>query len=257
MWLYRTSGDTKQHIVLFEYQPARKSAHPKEFLTDFKGFLHTDGYAGYHNLPETIRVVGCFVHMRRKFEDALKAIPPPEKHGSVAGEAIRRIGMLFHLEDMWEKLPPDKRQELRMEKSKPLAEAFFTWLETLQILPKTVTGTAVRYALQQRKWLMNIYLDGRTEISNNRAENSIRPFAVGRKNWLFCNTGKGADASAICYSIIETAKENGLKPFEYLKFLFETVPNTDPAKIDTLLPWSAQIPEPCRMPEKAEDQKSA
>ena len=247
MWLYRTSGDTDRHMILFEYQPGRSGEYPKRFLGDFKGILHTDGYAGYHTLSG-VTVVGCWVHMRRKFEDALKAAGPE----TTAHDAIRRIGALFHLEDMWSGLPPDKRHEKRLEESKPLAEAFFTWLETLKVLPKSVLGAAVDYALGQHPWLMNFYLDSRTELSNNRAENAVRPFTVGRKNWLFCNTVKGARASSVVYSIIETAKANGLKPFEYLTFLFETIPTTTTSQLDALLPWGELVPEYCRMPVKKE-----
>lgn len=252
MWLYRTSADTNRHIVIFEYQPSRSSAHPKQFLKDFKGFLHTDGYAAYHTLPE-MTVVGCWVHMRRKFEEALKAIPSSEREASSANDAIRHIGLLFHLEDKWKNLAPKERQELRLQKSKPQAEAFLGWLQTLRVLPKTAMGKAVNYALEQRKWLMNVYLDGRTEISNNRAENAIRPFALGRKNWLFCNSVKGAASSSIVYSIIETAKANDLLPFEYLKFLLEAVPSTSVGELDTLLPWGDAVPEQCRMPMKKEN----
>jgi transposase len=247
MWLYRTSGDTKRHIILFEYQPSRAREHPKRFLERYKGYLHTDGYAPYHSLLG-LTVVGCWVHMRRKFEDALKVIPPEERPTSKAQEAIRRIGMMFHMEDTWENLPPEERYEKRLQESKPLAEVFFTWLNTLGVLPKSAMGKAVHYALEQRPWLMNVYLDGRTELSNNRAENAIRPFALGRKNWLFSNSVNGAKASAVVYSIIETAKANGLKPFEYLEFLFETLPNTTIGKIDELLPWGMLVPERCRMP---------
>lgn len=247
MWLYRTSADTKQHIVLFQYQPSRSSVHPKQFLKDFKGFLHTDGYAAYHTLSE-ITIVGCWVHMRRKFEDALKAISAQERETSSAEDAMQYIGLLFHLEDQWKNLTPKERQKFRLEKSKPQAEAFFQWLQTLRVLPKSAMGKAVNYALEQRKWLMNVYRDGRTEISNNRAENAIRPFALGRKNWLFCNTVKGAASSSVVYSIIETAKANGLLPFEYLKFLLEAVPSTAVGALDALLPWGEAVPEKCRMP---------
>jgi len=248
MWLYRTGGDTGRHIVLFEYQPSRSGEHPKRFLSGFSGLLHSDGYAVYHSLPKEITVIGCWVHMRRKFTDALKTIAAKERPGSVAQEAICRIGKLFWLEKQWKNLKPEDRHRLRLEKSKPLAEAFFRWLETLIYLPKSVTGKAINYALDQRGWLMNVYLDGRTEISNNRAENAVRPYALGRRNWLFCNTVKGAQASAVIYSIIETAKENGLKPFEYLEFLLESMPTSKMGHLDALLPWGEDVPEHCRMP---------
>jgi len=248
MWLYRTSGDTEHPIVLYEYQPTRSSAHPRRFLADFHGYLHTDGYDAYHKLPLT--VVGCWVHMRRKFTDALKTVTQEEKLDSNAQKAIERIAQLFHLESLWKNLPPKERYARRLAESKPLAEAFFVWLETLDTLPKMPLGKAVQYTQGQRRWLMNVYLDGRLELSNNRAENSIRPFVIGRKNWLFSNSQKGARASSVIYSIIETAKENGLKPFEYLKFLLETVPNATTGELDSLLPWGEAVPERCRMPER-------
>jgi transposase len=248
MWLYRTSGDAEHPIVLYEYQPTRSSSHPKRFLEGWNGYLHTDGYDGYHKLPVT--VVGCWVHMRRKFTDALKTIPPEERADSDAGKAIEHIAQLFRLETLWKDLPPEERFKLRLEQSKPLAEFFYSWLDTLKILPKMPMGKAIHYALSQKRWLMNVYLDGRTELSNNRAENSIRPFVIGRKNWLFCNTQRGARASSVIYSLIETAKENGLKPFEYLKFLLETVLNTTTGELESLLPWGDAVPEGCRMPKK-------
>jgi transposase len=189
MWLYRTSGDTDRHIVLFEYQPTRSSIHPKQFLESFKGLLHTDGYAGYHTLPD-VTVIGCWVHMRRRFVDALKVIPENERNSSTVQEAIKRIGYLFHLEDQWEELMPEQRYHHRIEESKPLAEKFFEWLATLMVLPKSAMGKAVGYALEQRQWLMNVYIDGRTEISNNRAENAVRPFTLGRNyvlNKIMCS----------------------------------------------------------------------
>lgn len=250
MWLYCTSGDAEHPVILYEYQPTRSSSHPKRFLDGWKGYLHADGYQGYHYLPPGITVVGCWVHLRRKLTDAYKSLSEKEKENLVLPEAITRIGVLFHLESQWKDLGAEERQKLRLEKSKPLAEAFFAWLDSLGALPKSPLGMAVTYAREQRKWLMNFYLDGRLELSNNRAENHVRPFVVGRKNWLFCSTQRGARASSIIYSIIETAKANGLKPFEYLRFLLETVPGTSTNNIDSLLPWGNAVPDSCRMPAK-------
>ncbi|MCL2121702.1 MAG: IS66 family transposase [Clostridiales bacterium] len=250
MWLYRTSGDADRHIVLFEYQPDRTGKHLAALLGEFKGIIHTDGYAVYHKLSPEITIVGCWVHLRRKFSDALKSIPTEQKANSVAQEAIRKLGYLFHLEELWQDLSPQERYTRRQYESKPLADAFFEWIQTLNVLPQSATGKAINYALNQRKWLMNVFHDGRAELSNNRIENSVRPFAIGRKNWLFCNTVQGAHASAVVYSIIETAKENGLKPFEYLEFLFETLPNTTTSGLDSLLPWGEAVPDHCRMSKK-------
>jgi hypothetical protein len=250
MWLYRTSGDAPHPIVLYEYQATRSSAHPKKFLNGWEGYLHADGYSGYHNLPPGITVIGCWVYASRKFKDAMKAVPEEAQPTSRANEAIKRIGYLFHLKNQWENLGADERQKLRLEKSKPEAEKFFEWLESLHVLPKSTLGAAITYTLDQRKWLMNFYLDGRLELSNNRAENAIRPFVVGRKNWLFCNTQRGAEASSIVYSIIETAKANGLKPFDYLKFLFETLPNSTTSQLPALLPWGDAVPDVCMVHKK-------
>ena len=236
--------------MLYEYQPTRSSAHPKRFLSGWKGYLHADGYPGYHNLPPDITVVGCWVHLRRKFTDMLKSTQLSDDFRSSAQEAIKRIGFLFHLESLWKDKAPDERYELRLKESKPIAEAFFAWLEALRVLPKSAIGIPVNYALGQRKWLMNVYLDGRLELSNNRAENAIRPFVAGRKNWLFCNSQKGARASAVVYSIIETAKANGIKPFDYLQFLLETMPNTTTGSLNFLLPWGKAVPDYCRIPVK-------
>jgi transposase len=248
MWLYSTGCDAKHPIVLYEYQPTRSSAHPKRFLSGWKGYLHADGYSGYHNLPPDIIVIGCWVHMRRKFTDMLKSTQLSDDYQSSAQEAVRRIAALFHLESQWKDKTPKERYELRINQSKPLAEAFFAWLDSIRALPKSALGVPVGYALSQRKWLMNVYLDGRLELSNNRAENAIRPFVVGRKNWLFCNSQRGAKASSVVYSIIETAKANGIRPFDYLQFLFETVPNTTTRSLDFMLPWGEAVPEHCRIP---------
>jgi transposase len=247
MWLYRTSGESLRPTIVYEYQPSRSHVHPERFLKTFRGYLHADGFPGYHKLPPEITIVGCWVHLRRKFQDALKILPKESRESSLASEANEKISFLFHLEDIWKGLPPDDRLHKRLEESRPLAEAFFNWLEQLKILPKSTLGGAVHYALTQKKWLMNVYLDGRTEISNNRVENSVRPFAIGRKNWLFMNTVKGAEASSVIYSIIETAKANGLKPFEYLEFLLTTVPFTTTGALESLLPWGGAVPSRCRI----------
>jgi len=246
MWLYRTSGDATQPIVLYEYQPTRSSSHPKRFLSGWSGYLHTDGYAGYHTLPD-VTVIGCWAHMRRKFDEVLTTMKPEDRKDSNAHKGLEFCNRLFALEREFEDLPPNERYEKRLAQSKPVAEAFFAWAQKLGALPKASIGKALTYAEDQRKWLMNIYCDGRLELSNNRAERSIKPFVMGRKNWLFCNTTKGARASSVIYSIIETAKECGLKPFEYLKFLFETMPNITMSTINDLLPWSDSLPTICRV----------
>ena len=256
MWLYRTGCDAKQPIILYDYKPNRKHENPRAFLSGFSGYLHADGYQAYDNLPPEIINVGCWAHVRRKFADILKSLPDYNKRDSLAARGIEFCDMLFTLEREYDSLPTDNdfktRHEVRQEQSKPLMDEFFAWAQSVNgsitATPRSNMGKALAYALNQRKQLENILRDGRLELSNNRAERSIKPFVIGRKNWLFSNTENGADASAIFYSIIETAKENGLKPYEYLRFIFETAPNPDlhknPAAVQALLPWN--MPDFCR-----------
>jgi transposase len=244
MWLYRTSGDEKYPIVLYDYQPDRRTKRPSEFLKDFKGYLHTDGYEGYHSLPEKIIIVGCLAHARRKFDEALKALPEKDREGSSALRGKRYCDKLFELERNYEGLTPDSRFKKRQEFSRPVMDEFFSWLLSVGALPKNPVGVAVNYALKQRKYLERYLLDGRLEISNNRAERSIKPFVICRKNFLFANTGRGAAASAIMFSLIETAKENGIDPFSYLTYIFKNAPNWDLSEtsdmMNFLLPWSVR-----------------
>lgn len=239
MWLYRTSGDANHHIVLYEYQPSRSGSHPKTFLKGFNGLLHTDGYERYHELPENITVVGCWAHVRRKFDETLKIIPEKDRIGTSALHGKQFCDRLFSLEREFAELPPNERFEERMKQSKSVMDEFFTWAANSNTLPKTPVGQAIQYALNQRVWLENVLLDGRLELSNNRAERSIKPFVIGRKNWLFSNTPKGATSSAVLYSIIETAKDNGINPYDYLIEVFSVAPNMSKgSSVDQLLPWN-------------------
>jgi len=249
MWLYRSGGDAVHPIVLYEYQPDRKAKRPAEFLKDFKGYLHTDGYDGYHNLPNEITIVGCWAHVRRKWDEALKILPEKEREESNTLRGKRYCDRLFELERSFADLAADERHKKRQEFSKPLIEEFFAWLEYLDPIPKTPIGIAAHYTLSQRKYLQNYILDGRLEISNNRAERSIKPFVIDRKNFLFANTPRGAKASAIMFSLIETAKENGLNPFNYLAYIFRNAPNWDIRNsidyLDMLMPHS--VPDICKV----------
>jgi transposase len=241
MWLYRTGGDAERSIVLYEYKPDRSSRHPETFLKEFNGYLHADGYEGYRKLSEKIIVVGCWAHMRRKFDEALKILPEKDRGDSYAMRGKRLCDKLFDLEHSFVSMPPGERFAKRQEKSKPLVDEFFVWAATVNAPPKTALGKAIHYAVSQRLYLERFMLDGRLEICNNRAERSIKPFVIGRKNWLFSNTTKGAMASSVIYSIIETAKENGLNPFHFLVYIFNNAPNLnlkiDSDHVDILLPW--------------------
>lgn len=254
MWLFRT-GRVGRPIIMYEYQTTRANKHPCKFLTGFKGYMHTDGYAGYNNIPN-VKIVGCWAHARRKFDEALKAMPDKSINSSVVTkEGLSFCNKLFDIERKLVDLSDEERYQKRLEQSKPVLDAFLVWLNTKskQVLPKSAFGKAIAYCRNQWNKLEGFMFDGRLEIDNNRAERSIKPFVIGRKNWIFSNTARGATASAIIYSIIETAKENQLNPFFYLTYLFEKLPNidiNDMQKLDDLLPWSSNLPDSCKKPLK-------
>ena len=254
-WLYRTGKHAKHHIVIFDYQETRSQDHPRKFLKGFRGYLQTDGYQCYHNLPPGIISVGCWSHARRYWEELYETIPKENRTGSDAERAIVYINLLFWLEHDYIDLSPEERHARRLECSKPVSDDYFDWVGTLNPLPKSKMGDAVTYSLLQRKYLENIYLDGRLELSNNISERAIKPFVQGRKVWLFSNTPNGAESSSILYSLVETAKENNLNPYQYIKYLLEKLPNTTTNELDGLLPWSDGLPEACRVPEKASNTK--
>jgi hypothetical protein len=249
-WVYRTSRYAEHPIVVFEYQQTREQKHPQRFLADFQGLLHADGYQAYHNLPEGIVVVGCWAHARRKWENLLKTIPQAKRKGSDAQRGLDYINRLFDLERKFKDLSTKERLEQRFLHSKPVSDEFFAWAEGLGALPKSLLGEAVHYALAQRPYLENVFTDGRGELSNNRAERTVKSFVIGRKAWLFSLTPRGAFATSVMYSIIETARENGLHPYYYIKFLLETLPNTSTDGLEALLPWSESLPESCYAPVK-------
>ena len=252
MWLYK-SGNFGKKIALYEYQPSRSGKHPKNFLKGFVGFLQTDDYAGY-NTVENITRVGCFAHARRYFTDALKILPKEaEIESTHAHEALKYFGEIFHLEKQWRELSSDERQKIRNIELKPVLEAYLSWLQAVQpkVVKKSKLGQAINYSLSNWELLSNVLKDGQCELSNNDAERAIKPFVIGRKNYLFCKSPHGAKASAMIYSVVETAKMNNLNPFYYLKYLFEQLPNTrlgSPVALDHLLPWSETLPKECRKP---------
>jgi transposase len=243
MWLYR-SGRDRPPIVLYEYQPTRAGEHPRRLLSGFTGYLHVDGYAGYNGLPG-ITLVGCWAHARRHFTDALKVLPKSQRNdpNHLTNIGLAYINRLFQIERALDDLSPEERKSARIEQSKPVVDEFKEWLSTqaVRVLPKCPLGQAITYCQGQWSKLIVFLTDGRLELDNNRSERSIKPFVIGRKNWLFANTPRGARTSAIIYSIVETAKENGLNPSSYLQYVFERLPETDLTDknaVDALLPWS-------------------
>jgi len=251
MWVYLT-GKSDDAIALYEYQETRSTKHPRAFLSGFKGYLHTDGYAGYQGI-DGVKLVGCLAHARRKFDEAIKACPKGSGQTLLTSqEGLDFCNQLFKIERDLEQTTFAEHKEGRALRSRPVLDQFLAWLnlKSRQVLPKSSLGTAIQYCLNQWPKLTVHLEDGRLDLSNNRAERAIKPFVIGRKNWLFSNTPRGASASATIYSIVETAKQNGLSPYHYLEYLFEQLPNIDlddRDKLDQLLPWSASIPERCRV----------
>ena len=258
MWVYLTdeySGSPR--MVLFQYERTRGGYHPVEFLGDeFRGYLTCDGYQAYHGLPEQITVTGCMAHARRRFDEALtplkKGFTKEQLKETTAYQAMARIGMLYKIEELIRNQSPEERYAERQKQSKPLLEAFFGWLHTLEgsVNRSSKIGEAVLYALNQEKYLKAYLEDGHLSIDNSAAERAVKNFAIGRRNWLFSKSIKGAEASATVYSITETALLNGLKPYDYVAYILERMKDLGPfpskEDLQQLLPWSESIPESCR-----------
>jgi transposase len=226
MWVYSTGKYSKYPIRLFEYQPGRGGKYPEAFLKGFRGYLHTDAYAGYNKVAGVTQCF-CFSHLRRKFVDALpKDVKSPEI--TIPAKAIEYINKLFKIEQNLEKLSAYERKDQRLKQEKPVLEAFWSWAKDTspKVLPKSKLGEAFKYAFNHEEGFMAYLEDGNCSISNNLSENSIRPFTIGRKNWLFSGSPKGATASAGVYTLIETAKANGLNPTKYIEFILSDIPGS-------------------------------
>ena len=251
MWLFR-SGRDGPPIILFNYQATHEAVHPKKFLTGFNGYLCSDGYKGYYKLPSVINV-SCFAHARRYFYDAFMSIPKAARNKSSASyQGLHFCNRLFDVERSICNLAPEARYDERLIKSKPILDEFKAWLDHMRPLSekKSYLGVAVNYCLNYWSTLGNFLLDGRLDISNNESERQFKGYVVGRKGWLFSNTPKGANASAVVYSIVHTAVSNNLKPYEYIEYLLKTMPNlyiTNPSTLDSFLPWSENIPSSCKI----------
>ena len=254
MWVYCSGadtpagniyGDTAPNIVLYDYQPSRAGKCAADFLQndnqqDYTGYLQVDGYPGYHQLPATLVV--CMAHIRRKFKEADKA---QSKHSQKTGKAtwaLNHIQKLYRIEEAIKTLPIEERYKIRQEKSVPLLIQFKTWLDKSapHVLPESLLGKALNYALNQWEKAIRYCDDGRLDIDNNRSERAIKPFVMGRKAFLFSKTAKGANASATLYSIVQTAIANGLVPYDYLMHVMEKIMNgeNDPEK---LAPWNVTL----------------
>jgi transposase len=236
-------------IILYDYQATRAAEHPTNFLKGFSGFLHVDGYISYEKVP-ALTLVGCWAHARRKFDEAIKTLPPLSRAGTPCASrtGLTFCNQLFKVERELRDTTPAQRHAGRQAQSVPIVHAFRSWLEqqATQALPRSPLGQAVAYCLHQWPKLIAFLEDGRLELDNNRCERAVKPFVIGRKNWLFSNTPQGARASAIIYSLVETARHNNLRPLDYLTLLLERLPVLDDAAgLDDLLPWAAEIQARC------------
>lgn len=256
MWVYRTGHMySDKQIVLYEYQKTRNATHPREFLKEYDGICVTDGYQVYHTLEnelEDLTIAGCWVHMRRRFNDVLEVIPKKLQKESLAYLVMKQIQAIYREEDKLKELSSDERLMQRQVVVKPLVDALFAYLKANEsdISKSGAMHNAFTYALNQEKYLRVFLTDGEVPIDNNASERSIRSFCVGKKNWQMIDTVSGAKASAIIYSIAETAKANNLKPYEYFEYLLTEIPNhmddSNREFLDKILPWSEALPENIR-----------
>ena len=244
MWLFRSGEDGLAEIILYGYSPTRSGSHAKEFLEGYSGYLETDGYQSYNSLSE-IRRCSCWAHIRRYFIDA---VPKGKQYdySQPAVQGVQYCNRLFAMEDSINKKYPgnyEKRKQLRLEKEKPVLEAFWSWLDQQKPVRNTRLDKAVNYVLNRRDIAETYLEDGRCSFTNNLSENAIRPFAVGRKNWLFSSSVDGANASAVVYTMVEMAKAHGMNIYGYLKFLLENRPgkNMTDEQLAELAPWSEKL----------------
>ena len=264
MWVYITGehDDSRKKIVLYDYCRTRSTEHLREFLSSYKGILVSDGYQSYHTFSEeqSLTSAGCWTHCRRRFVNAIKAaqkdLPEEALKNSIAYQALARISAIYKLDGSWKERTSEYRMEHRQRILKPLVDEYFDWvkeqIKTCNVLPKSETGEGLSYSINQEKYLRAFLDNGDIPIDNSACERAIRPFCVGRKNWNVIDTVEGAQASAIVYSIAETAKANNLKPYQYFEYLLTELPERISRKkdstfsLDDLMPWSPKLPMSCR-----------
>ena len=243
MWLFRSGEDGLPPIILYKYSETRAGENAVDFLSGFKGYLMCDGYSGYNKVPDAKRTA-CWAHIRRYLTDAIpkrKALDYTQP--SVQG--VMYINQLFHLEDIIKAKHTsfDAIKKARLEKEKPVVEGFLSWLDQQAPVRGSRMDKAVTYIQNRRSYLTTYLEDGRCSFSNNLSENAIRPFTVGRKNWLFCDTPNGAQASALVYSMVEIAKANGVNVYHYLTYLLEKMPSDrmSDEELELLAPWNENV----------------
>ena len=267
MWVYRSGFlYPERQIILYEYQRTRNASHPRTFLKDYEGICVTDGYQVYHTVEkelEDLTIAGCWVHCRRRFEEAQTVVAKEHRKKAESYLLMKQIQAIYREEGKLSDLSPEERLKQRQLVVKPLVDAFFAYLRQNEAAVKNGGSAKLKeafiYALNQEKYLRVFLTDGEVPMDNNASERAIRGFCIGKKNWQVIDTINGAESSAIIYSIVETAKANRLKPYEYIVHLLTEIPkhmddrNQDFLK--DLLPWSPELPAHIRKPVKTEIQK--
>lgn len=258
MWVYRSGYMySDRQIILYEYQRTRNASHPRTFLKDYSGICVTDGYQVYHTVEKELgdlTIAGCWVHARRRFDEALKVIPKDLQKGAESYLVMKQIQAIYREEGKLKDLSSEERLKQRQLIMKPLVDALFVYLNSteLKVPAKGKLHDAYTYILNQEKYLRVFLDDGDVPMDNNASERAIRGFCIGKKNWEMIDTINGAKTSAIIYSIAETAKANNLKPYDYFEYLLTEIPNhmeeTDRSFLKDLLPWSPDLPEHIRKP---------
>jgi hypothetical protein len=252
-WTYvrdsRPAGDTAPAAVWFSYSQDRKSEHPQRHLAKFRGILQADAYAGFNKLYEggAIQEAPCMAHIRRKFFELMEAHQSP-----IATEAVERIAALYQIEKEIRGRPAEERRKVRNARARPLLDSMRAWLQASlqQLAPKSETASAIRYALALWDALARYLDDGRIELDNMIAERALRPVAVGRRNYLFAGSDNGGERAAVIYSLIGSAKLNGLDPEAYLRYVLSNIAEHPINRIEELLPWNVAEKLPA-IPRKA------
>ena len=255
MWVYRNRPFKGTHpIVLYDWQDSRRSDHPREFLKTFSGTVVTDGYQVYHKLEkerEDLKVAGCWIHARRPFADFIKSVGLTAAKGSIAQEAYDMITEMLRIDNTFDDLPVSDRKKQRQLVLSDKVDAYFAWVKQkyTQVTQNGSIGKALAYNINQEKHLRVFLSDGNIPMDNNYAEQAIRPFTLGRKNFVLIESSNGAKASAVLYSLVETAKANGLNTFEYFNLLLTEIPqhvdDNNLRFLDNLLPWSPLVQKAC------------
>ena len=255
MWVYRNRPDKRSSpIVLFDWQPSRRTDHPREFLKDFSGTVVTDGYQVYHTLGKErpdLNIAGCWIHARRPYAEFIKSVGLQAAKGSIAQEAYDMITEIMHMDNGYDDLSPKDRKMQRQLHLKKKVDDYFAWVKVKydQVTRNSTIGKALAYSINQEEYLRKFLDDGNIPMDNNYAEQAIRPFTLGRKNFVIIESDKGAKASAVLYSLVETAKANQLNTYKYFELLLTEIPKHMEDKnlrfLDDLMPWSKRVQKEC------------